>query len=162
MYSSITAFWSNLIKNFSNQHMKTYLCIFTALIVFSLAQLNFSSHHQSDNPTDEVSFSSVLDLGEDGNIDNMTSSIADVKNRSEISSDEMDMYSPQTFFTTPQNMTFKTFSKDFLRRNSTLKVSMLPGDLSNSTIYHCGYKDVRDIYEHIYPEYKEELETLFL
>ena len=33
----------------------------------------------------------------------------------------------------------------------------VPGNLSNSTIYHCGYQDATTIYEHIYPELKEQI-----
>lgn len=43
-----------------------------------------------------------------------------------------------------------------------LQVSM-PGDLSNSTIFRCGYSDAASIYEHIYPELKDKIRnaTLF-
>lgn len=125
--------------------MKTYLCIITALIFIQLFHL---SSNQFDNPTADEPFGSILDLSR--RVDNTTILIADVKSKSEISSDDS---LQQTFPTTPQNKTFIDFSK----RNSTLKVSILPGDLSNSTIYHCGYTDARDIYEHIYPEYRERI-----
>ena len=134
--------------------MKNYLWIYFAFILI-LANLNFLqvfqlSSHLFDNPADDRSYSAVLDLSEGGEVENTTITIVHVKNRSDITSDDAGMHSLPTMSTTPQN---KTIPKDLLKTMSTLKVSMLPGNLSNSTIYHCGYKDARDIYEHIYPEY---------